>query len=115
MRLGNSCRLLTIGAVLAFAVHVDLEAVDVARVGWILMLAAVAGALVELAAVRPRAATPAAAARTGTGRPTPVPAAVVRRQVRPAQGTGDRRGSLAPWSAWETRAFTPVPRPDRES
>ncbi|WP_432523769.1 hypothetical protein [Kineococcus sp. SYSU DK006] len=105
MRLGNSCCLLTTGAVLAFAVHLDLEVVDVRAVGWILMLSAVLGAAAELVLRGPRTrAVPAVRAVA------PRPAAAV-----PPRGSGDRRGSLAPWSAWETRAFTPVPRPDRES
>lgn len=98
MRLGNSCSLLTVGAVLAFAVHVDLDVVDVATVGWILMLVAVGGAVVELAVVRPAAR--AARART---EPRPVPA-------RPLP-----RGPRASWASWDTREFTPVPRPHRES
>ena len=55
MRLGTSWCLLTIGAVLAFAVDVDLAAVDLAAVGRILVLVGVGGAVVELALVRPRA------------------------------------------------------------
>jgi Domain of unknown function (DUF6458) len=98
VRLGNSCSLLTVGAVLAFAVHVDLEVVDVATVGWIFMLVAVTGGFVELAVVRPRAR----AARAGTG-PRPAPA-------RPLP-----RGPQASWASWDTREFTPVPRPPRES
>ncbi|MBB2902875.1 hypothetical protein FHR75_003711 [Kineococcus radiotolerans] len=98
MRMGNSCCLLTIGAILAFAVHVEVEVVDVAMVGRILMLVAVAGALVELAVVRPRARAARAAAEQ---RPAP---------ARPAP-----RAPQASWSPWDTRAFTPLPRSDRES
>jgi hypothetical protein len=98
VRLGNHVSLFTVGAVLAFAVHLDLEVVDVATVGWILMLAAVTGAFVQLVVGRPGAR--AVPARTDQ---VPVP-------VRPVA-----RDSQAPWPSWETRAFTPTQRPHQES
>ena len=101
MRTGNSCFLLTVGAILAFAVHVDLEVLDVATVGWILMLVAVVGAFVDLAVVRPRAR-----------------AARVETDLRPASTRPVVRTPQTPqtsWSSWDTRAFTPVQRPHQES
>ncbi|WP_328295925.1 DUF6458 family protein [Kineococcus sp. NBC_00420] len=98
MRTGNSCCLLTIGAILAFAVHVDLDVVDVATVGWILMLVAVVGAFVDLAVVRPRAR-----------------AARVEAELRLASTRPVARTPQTSWSSWDTRAFTPVQRPHQES
>lgn len=98
MKLGNACALLTFGAVLAFAVHLDVDVVDVATVGWILMLVAVTGAFLELAVVRPRAR----AARTVA-------------EQRPALARTVTRDPQPSWSVRDTRAFTPVQRPRRES
>ena len=113
MRLGHSCRLLTIGAVLAFAVHVDLEVVDVATVGWILMLVGVGGAFVELAVVRPRAL----AARAGTEqRPAPArPLTTTAGTAGTARSPREAQGAKTSWASWDTRAFTPVQRPHQES
>ncbi|WP_432511064.1 DUF6458 family protein [Kineococcus sp. SYSU DK001] len=98
MHLANHRLLFTVGAVLAFAVHVDLDVVDVEVVGWILMLVAVVATLLEVAGrrARERALRAASAAQ-------PTPARVVPARVTP---------SLAPW---DTREFRPVPRPARES
>ncbi|GAA0289948.1 DUF6458 family protein [Kineococcus aurantiacus] len=96
MRFGNHLRLFTLGAVLAFAVHVDLDVVEVATVGRILMVAAVAGALAEAVLLRR-----ARAARTASA---PAPARpVVRTTAAPA------------WSAERTRPFTPHRLPHQES
>ena len=98
MRLGTSWCLLTVGAVLAYAVHLDLDVVDVAVLGRILVVVGVLGAVVELTVVRPRAR----AARTGTGQhPVPV------RPLAPNPRTS--------WAPGETRPFTPVRRPHQES
>jgi hypothetical protein len=104
MRTGSSWALFTIGAILAFAVHVDLVVVDVATVGRILMLAALVSVAVDLAVVRPRARK-----------------ARVETDLRPATTHPLARTSRTPqasqtsWSSWDTRAFTPVQRPHQES
>ena len=54
MRLGTSIFLLALGAVLAFAVDVQLSSVDLDVVGWILMAAGALGIVVELAVWAPR-------------------------------------------------------------
>jgi Na+/proline symporter len=41
--IGASIFLIALGAILAFAVHVDLGGVDISVIGWILMLAGVLG------------------------------------------------------------------------
>ena len=43
MGIGASIFLIALGAILAFAVHVDLGGVDISVIGWILMLAGVLG------------------------------------------------------------------------
>jgi hypothetical protein len=54
MRLGTSVFLLALGAVLAFAVDVQVSGIDLDVVGWILMAAGVLGIVVELAVWAPR-------------------------------------------------------------
>ncbi|WP_432540360.1 DUF6458 family protein [Kineococcus sp. SYSU DK002] len=98
MPLANHRLLFTAGAVLAFAVHVDLDVVDLGTVGWILMLVAVAATLLDVAGRRAR--DRALRARSTA---QPAPARVAPARVSP---------SLAPW---DTREFRPVPRPARES
>jgi Domain of unknown function (DUF6458) len=49
MRLGTAIVLLALGAVLTFAVRVDLAGVDLQVVGWILMAAGALGIVLELA------------------------------------------------------------------
>ena len=85
----------TVGAVLAYAVHVDLDAVDLAMVGRILVVVGITGAVVELALVRSRAqaARVVAAQRTTTTLP-------------PAQPSS--------WPVWDTRELTPGQHPRRE-
>ena len=46
--------LTAIGAVLAFAVHATVSGLDVRAVGWILMIAGVAGILLDLVLFAPR-------------------------------------------------------------
>jgi hypothetical protein len=54
MRLGTSVFLLALGAVLTFAVDVQVSGLDLDVVGWILMAAGVLGIVVELAVWAPR-------------------------------------------------------------
>ena len=54
MRLGTGIVLIAIGAILAFAVHVQLSGVDLRVVGWILMAVGALGVVVELAVWAPR-------------------------------------------------------------
>ncbi len=98
MHLTNHSFLFTVGAVLAFAVHVDVAAVDVTAVGWVFMLVAVLATVLEVAGAAladPCAAVP--------GDAQPVPA-----RVPPARATP----STAPW---DTREFRAVQRPAGES
>ncbi|MEZ0163663.1 DUF6458 family protein [Kineococcus sp. LSe6-4] len=99
MHLTNHSFAFTVGAVLAFAVHVDLAVVDLTAVGWILMLVALVSTLLEVVgrSVRTRAL------RAGSG-PQPVPA----RALSPARVP-------PPVASWDTRAFRAVPRPAGES
>ena len=57
MRLGTGIVLLALGAILAFALRVDVSGVDLQVVGWILMAAGVIGVLLELAVWAPRRRT----------------------------------------------------------
>ncbi|TQN37668.1 hypothetical protein FHU33_4331 [Blastococcus colisei] len=54
MRLGTAIVLLALGAILTFAVRVDLSGVDLQIVGWILMAVGALGIVVELAVWGPR-------------------------------------------------------------
>jgi hypothetical protein len=54
MRLGTGIFLLALGAVLVFAVDVQVSGLDLDVVGWILMAAGVLGIVVELAVWAPR-------------------------------------------------------------
>ncbi len=54
MRLGTGIVLLALGAILAFAVRVQLSGLDLQVVGWILMLAGALGVLLEVAVWAPR-------------------------------------------------------------
>jgi membrane protein implicated in regulation of membrane protease activity len=54
MRLGTGVFLLALGAILAFAVDVQLSGVDLRVVGWILMAAGALAVVVELAVWAPR-------------------------------------------------------------
>lgn len=54
MRLGTGIVLIALGAILAFAVNVQLSGIDIRIVGWILMVVGVIGVLLELAVWAPR-------------------------------------------------------------
>jgi uncharacterized protein DUF6458 len=54
MRLGTAIVLLALGAILTFALRVDVSGVDLQVVGWILMLAGALGIVLELAVWGPR-------------------------------------------------------------
>ena len=54
MRLGTAIVLLALGAILTFALRVDVSGVDLQVVGWILMLDGVLGIVLELAVWGPR-------------------------------------------------------------
>jgi hypothetical protein len=54
MRLGTGIVLIALGAILAFAVDVQLSGIDLRVVGWILMAAGALGVVVELAVWAPR-------------------------------------------------------------
>jgi hypothetical protein len=54
MRLGTGIFLLALGAILAFAVDVQLSGVDLRVVGWILMVTGALAAVIELAVWAPR-------------------------------------------------------------
>ena len=57
MYLGTALALIAGGLILALAVDVDLDAIDLQRVGWILFLVGLIGAIMELAVFRPRRTT----------------------------------------------------------
>jgi hypothetical protein len=48
MGIGVSMFLIAVGAILAFAVTADVQGVDIATVGWILMIVGIAGFLLSL-------------------------------------------------------------------
>jgi hypothetical protein len=54
MRLGTSIVLLALGAILTFALRVDVSGVDLQVVGWILMLVGALGIVLEMAVWGPR-------------------------------------------------------------
>ena len=54
MRLGTAIVLLALGAILAFALRVDVSGVDLRLVGWILMAAGALGLVLEVALWAPR-------------------------------------------------------------
>jgi uncharacterized protein YqhQ len=54
MRLGTSIVLLALGAILTFAVRVQVSGLDLRVVGWILMIAGALGIVLELAIWGPR-------------------------------------------------------------
>ncbi|GIE32161.1 hypothetical protein Ait01nite_052060 [Actinoplanes italicus] len=49
MGIGASIFLLAVGAILAFAVEADISGLDIGVIGWILMLAGLAGLVITLA------------------------------------------------------------------
>jgi hypothetical protein len=54
MRLGTAIVLLALGAVLTFALRVDVSGIDLRVVGWILMAAGALGIVLEVALWAPR-------------------------------------------------------------
>ena len=54
MRLGTAIVLLALGAILTFALNVDVSGIDLQVVGWILMIAGALGIVLELAIWGPR-------------------------------------------------------------
>ena len=54
MRLGTAIVLLALGAILTFALRLDVSGIDLQVVGWILMIVGVLGVVVELAVWAPR-------------------------------------------------------------
>ncbi len=54
MRLGTGIVLLALGAILTFALNVDVSGIDLQVVGWILMLVGALGIVLELAVWGPR-------------------------------------------------------------
>ncbi|SOE00860.1 DUF6458 family protein [Blastococcus haudaquaticus] len=54
MRLGTAIVLLALGAILTFALRLDVSGVDLQVVGWILMIAGALGIVLELAVWGPR-------------------------------------------------------------
>ncbi|WP_432563661.1 DUF6458 family protein [Kineococcus sp. SYSU DK003] len=72
MRLGSSIFLIALGAILAFAVTVDLSGIDLQTVGAILMLVGVLWLVLEFVLFRPRTRRTTSTARRdpGTGSTT---------------------------------------------
>ena len=54
MRLGTAIVLLALGAILTFALNVDVSGIDLQVVGWILMIVGALGIVLELAVWGPR-------------------------------------------------------------
>ena len=54
MRLGTAIVLLALGAILTFALRVDVSGIDLQVVGWILMIVGALGIVLELAIWGPR-------------------------------------------------------------
>ncbi len=54
MRLGTAIVLLALGAILTFALRVDVSGVDLQVVGWILMIVGALGIVLEVAVWGPR-------------------------------------------------------------
>jgi hypothetical protein len=54
MRLGTAIVLLALGAILTFALRVDVSGIDLQVVGWILMIAGALGIVLEVAVWGPR-------------------------------------------------------------
>ncbi|SDN48632.1 DUF6458 family protein [Geodermatophilus sp. DSM 45219] len=54
MRLGTAIVLLALGAILAFALRIDVSGVDLQVVGWILMIVGALGIVLEIAVWGPR-------------------------------------------------------------
>ena len=54
MRLGTAILLLALGAILTFALQVDVNGIDLQVVGWILMIVGALGIVLEVAVWGPR-------------------------------------------------------------
>jgi hypothetical protein len=54
MRLGTAILLLALGAILTFALRLDVSGVDLQMVGWILMIVGALGIVLEVAVWGPR-------------------------------------------------------------
>lgn len=54
MRLGTAIVLLAVGAILTFALNVDISGIDLKVVGWILMIVGALGIVLEIAVWGPR-------------------------------------------------------------
>ena len=52
MRIGSSIALIAVGLILALAVHVDVEGLDVQQIGWILAIIGVIGLVISLVLMR---------------------------------------------------------------
>ena len=69
MRLGTAIVLIAIGAILTWAVSVQVSGVDLRVVGWILMAVGVLGVVLELAVWGPRTRRRAVTRTDGYDRP----------------------------------------------
>ena len=84
MRLGTAIVLLALGAILTFALRVDVSGVDLQVVGWILMIVGALGIVLELAIWGPLAA-----AGSPTRRATPTPPSARRSGAAPRKRPTD--------------------------
>ena len=73
MRLGTAIVLLALGAILTFALRVDVSGIDLQVVGWILMIVGALGIVLEVAVWGPRSR------RRGTTTDAPPPDGRARR------------------------------------
>jgi hypothetical protein len=69
MRLGTAIVLLALGAILTFAVRVQVSGLDLRVVGWILMIVGALGIMLELAVWGPRQRSRRVVSADGHGRP----------------------------------------------
>lgn len=69
MRLGTAIVLIALGAILTFAVSVQVSGLDLRVVGWILMLVGALGVVLELAVWGPRTRRRRVTTTDGHGRP----------------------------------------------
>ena len=82
MRLGTAIVLLALGAILAFALRVDLSGIDLQLVGWILMIVGALGIVLELAVWGPRTVVGSPTARAT---PPPPPRSSAPPPTRPTE------------------------------
>lgn len=78
MRLGTAIVLLALGAILTFALRVDVSGIDLQVVGWILMIVGALGIVLELAVWAPRSRRQVSRTEEHG---TPAPGAPVRRST----------------------------------